>query len=107
MAIKTDSMPIENMGVTLTNAYSKIDSFTVRSTGGTPENRHLSADINVHHYANSSSRADESKRPVEMQTIWVADCSPITGSLVSGSVSYMYDQIKLQAPFSGSTISDV
>lgn len=107
MAIKTNTMSIANVGVTLTNAYSRIDSFTVRSTGGTPEDRHLSADINVQHYANSSSRADDSILPVQNQSMWLDDCSSITGSLASGSLSYMYDSIKLMSPFSGSAISDV
>ena len=103
MAIKSDSLAISETGVTLTNAYSRIDHFIVRKAATDDV---FSADVRVLHYANSSARASN-KEPVKYHNINLADCSSITGSLASGSLSYMYDQIKLVSPFSGSSISDV
>ena len=109
MAIKTNSMTISDMGVTLTNSYSKIDHYLARSVntgymGGAPSG--VEVEVYVQHFANSSSRAT-SKQPVQTQNIWLGDCNAITGSLVSGSFSYLYDRIKLVSPFSGSTLTDV
>ena len=103
MAIKSNSLVISETGVTLTNAYSRIDNFIIRKS---VTDDVFTADVSVLHYANSSSRASN-KEPVKYDNINLADCSSITGSLASGSISYMYDQIKLVSPFSGSTISDV
>ena len=109
MAIKTDSMPISDMGITLTNSYSKIDHYLARLPvypGGDEIDGSVSVDVYVQHFANSSSRAT-SKQPVQSQNIHLGDCNELTGSLVSGSFSYLYDRIKLVSPFSGSTLTDV
>ena len=106
MAIKSDSLAISETGVTLTNAYSRIDSFIIRKSPPDIDSGIFTADVSVLHYANSSSRASN-KEPVKYHNIHLADCSSVTGSLASGSISYMYDQVKLVSPFSGSTISDV
>ena len=106
MAIKTNSMTISETGVTLTNAYSRIQSFQVnKQTGIGGDIDGIAVDATVTHYANSSSRA-ANKQPVSYQRI-VISANEITGSLASGSFSFVYDKIKLVAPFSGSTITDV
>ena len=103
MAIKTNSLVISETGVTLTNAYSRIDNFIIRKS---VTDDVFTADVSVLHYANSSSRASN-KEPAKYHNIHLDNCNALTGSLASGSVSYIYDQIKLVSPFSGSSISDV
>ena len=103
MAIKTNSLTIEETGCTLTNSYSKVNHFQVTKN---PTLDTIDVSVSVAHYANSSSRA-ANKMPVQNKDYYIQNCSDITGSLASGSISYVYDKIKLQAPFSGSTISDV
>ena len=106
MAIKTNSLVISETGVTLTNAYSRIDSIVIRKSPPHGNTNVFTADVSVLHYANSSSRASN-KEPAKYHNIHLDNCNALTGSLASGSVSYIYDQIKLVSPFSGSTISDV
>ena len=107
MAIKTNSMTIPETGVTLSNAYSKIESYSVRKQLGLPDsgNSDIHVDVQVAHYANSSSRA-ANKQPVQYKHITVI-ANELTGSMASGSFTILYDKLKLIAPFSGSTISDV
>ena len=102
MAIKTNSLNISRIGVTLSNAYSKIDHFDVRQDS----KKDVMINVQVAHYANSSSRADN-KSVVQYDNYSLRGCNDMPGSLASGSFSYVYDKIKLEAPFSGSTLTDV
>ena len=103
MAIKTNSMTISETGVTLTNAYSKVENFQVNKN---PTDGSITVDAHITHYANSSSRA-ANKQPVSFQHFVISPANEMTGSLASGSFSFIYDKAKLVAPFSGSTITDV
>ena len=102
MAIKSNSLSISESGITISNAYSKVSFFTVIHNNASD----IMINASMAHYANSSSRA-AGKSPVKQQEYTLLDCNDITGSLASGSISYVYDKIKLEAPFSGSTITDV